>query len=157
MFAFLGSAVGQVQFYVIPAGVSLLVLVRVFKDDLSANASAKLRAMGITVIYGAAAWRPLLFAETWEVLLCVTICVVGVAVGVALRIRSYVYFGTAFMVCTVLSNFAHHGLRDHRLGALFLLGLGLFVVGGMVFFTAKRAQILGKYAAVREMLEGWEG
>jgi hypothetical protein len=36
---------------------------------------------------------------------------------------------------------ARYGLRDHRLGAAFLTLLGLGIVGTMVYFTARRAQV----------------
>lgn len=153
----LGTSTTEPQYFVIPAGVSVLLLVRAFRADLSAEAQARLRGVAITAIYAAAAWRPLTFEASWAMLLCALVCVVGVAAGVALRIRSYVYLGTAFLVTTVSANLIRYGVRDPRLGALFLSALGLAVVGFMVLFTAQRAELLRRYHRVRQMLEQWDG
>lgn len=151
-----GSGAGEPQYYLIPAALSVLVLVRVFQDELSDDARARLRALALTAIYAAAAWKPLVFDETWAMLLCALICVIGVGVGIATRIRSYVYLGSAFLVVTVATNLVRYGLRDHRLGAVFLSALGLMVVGFMVLLSAQRAELLRRYERVRQLLSSWE-
>ncbi len=154
--AWRGTGEGEPQYYVIPAAISALVLLRVFRDQLSEGSLARLRALALTALYGAAAWKPLLFEETWAMLVCALVCVLGVAAGVATRIRSYVYLGTAFLVVTVSANLVRFGLRDHRLGALFLSALGLLVVGFMVLVSAQRAELLKRYERVRQLLQTWE-
>jgi len=152
-----GTGAGEPQYYIIPAGISLIGLVWLFRDELGELWEARLRAVAISAIYGAAAWRPLMFDAGWAMVLCAFVCVVGVAVGVAMRIRSYVYLGTTFLVTTVVANMVRYGARDHRLGALFLSGLGLLVVGFMVVMTSQREQLLKRYQRVKQMLEGWQG
>jgi hypothetical protein len=156
LFVWRGSSFGEPQYYVIPAALSALVLLRVFRDDLSDEAHARLRALALTAIYAAAAWKPLLFDQTWAMLLCVLVCVIGVGVGIATRIRSYLYLGTAFLVVTVATNLVRYGLRDHRIGALFLSVLGLMVVSFMVLLSAQRAELLRRYERVRQLLSDWE-
>jgi hypothetical protein len=157
LLVWVGTGAGEPQYYVIPAGLSLLVLLRVFHDALTPDTRAKLRALAITVVYVAGAWKPLLFQDGGAMLLCVFLCVVGVAAGMALRIRSYVYLGSAFMVTCVIANLARFGIRDHRMGAAFLSLLGMGVVGFMVLFTARRVELLERYARVRAMMSTWEG
>jgi hypothetical protein len=43
------------------------------------------------------------------------------------------------------------------MGAAFLSLLGVGVVGFMVLFTAKRAELQERYARVRAMMDTWEG
>ncbi|WNG20763.1 hypothetical protein F0U63_43255 [Cystobacter fuscus] len=157
LLVWLGTGAGEPQYYAIPVGLSLLVLLRVFRDALEPDTRAKLRAFAITFVYVAGAWKPLMFQDSRAMLLCVLLCVVGVAVGVALRIRSYVYLGSAFLVTCVVANLARSGMRDHRMGAAFLSLLGVGVVGFMVLFTAKRAELLERYARVRALMDTWEG
>jgi hypothetical protein len=157
LLVWLGTGAGEPQYYVIPVGLSLLVLLRVFRDALELETRAKLRAFAITFVYVAGAWKPLMFQDSRAMLLCVLLCVVGVGVGVALRIRSYVYLGSAFLVTCVVANLARSGMRDHRMGAAFLSLLGVGVVGFMVLFTAKRAELLERYARVRALMDTWEG
>ncbi|WP_342376349.1 hypothetical protein NVS55_34390 [Myxococcus stipitatus] len=152
-----GTGEGEPQFYVIPAGLSLLALLRVFRTGLESAAYAQLRGVAVTLIYVAGAWKPLMFNDSLAMLLCVVLCVVGVAFGIALRIRSYVYLGTAFMVTCIAANLVRFGMRDHRIAAASFFVLGLIVIGSMVMFTAHRAALLQRYARVREMLSTWEG
>ncbi|HYH97275.1 hypothetical protein [Hyalangium sp.] len=152
-----GTGTGEPQYYVIPAGLSLLVLLRVFHDSLAPENVARLRAVAVTIIYVAGAWKPLMFSDAPSMMLCVLICLLGVAVGIALRIRSYVYLGTAFLVTCIAANLARFGMRDHRIGAAFLTLLGLMVVGFMVLLSAHRERLLHRYARVRSLLATWEG
>lgn len=152
-----GTGAGEPQYYVIPAGLSLLALLRVFRDTMDADTMAKLRALAITVIYVAGAWKPLMFNDGWAMLLCVFICLVGVGAGIAMRIRSYVYLGSAFLVTCVVANLVRFGARDHRMGAAFLSLLGLAVVGFMVLLSARREELMQRYERVRSMLSTWDG
>jgi hypothetical protein len=156
-FMWRGTGAGEPQFYIIPAGLSLLALLRVFQESLAPDTHAKLRALAVTLIYVAGAWKPLMFNDGWAMLLCVFICLVGVGAGVALRIRSYVYLGSAFLVTCVVANLVRFGVRDHRVGAAFLSLLGLMVVGFMVMLSAKREELMRRYERVRSMLSTWEG
>jgi hypothetical protein len=76
---------------------------------------------------------------------------------VALRIRSFVTLGSVFLVTTVVATLVRWGVREPRLGALFLSGLGLAVVAFMVVVTTKKAELLERYKRVRGALERWEG
>ncbi|RKH48262.1 hypothetical protein [Corallococcus sicarius] len=156
-FVWLGTGTGEPQYYAIPAGLSVLALLRVFRGGLSQDAYAQLRAVAVTCIYVAGAWKPLLFNDGEAMLLCVFLCLVGVGAGIALRIRSYVYLGSAFLVTAVAANLVRFGMRDHRVGAAFLSLLGLLVVGFMVVLSAHRAALLQRYARVRDLLATWEG
>jgi hypothetical protein len=152
-----GTGSGEPQYFVIPAGLSLLVLLRVFRGSLGQDTVARLRAVAVTIIYVAGAWKALLFSDGGSMMLCVLVCLVGAAAGIALRIRSYVYLGTAFLVTCVAANLARFGMRDHRVGAAFLTLLGLMVVGFMVLLSAHRERLLLRYARVRSLLATWEG
>jgi hypothetical protein len=146
----------SVELLAVPAGVSLLILIRVFRDALTPEAEAKLRAVAVTGIYAAAAFRPLMFPQTAAFLGCVVLCLVGVGVGIALRIRSYLYLGTAFLVTSVTANLVRFGVRDHRAGAAALSLLGLAVVGGMILLSAKKAELVLRYERLKAQLADWE-
>ncbi|MBZ4416333.1 hypothetical protein [Myxococcus sp. RHSTA-1-4] len=152
-----GTGAGEPQYYVIPAGLSLLALLRVFRASIEEATYARLRAVAVTAIYVAGAWKPLMFSDGASMLLCVLLCVVGVGFGIALRIRSYVYLGTAFLVTCIAANLVRFGMRDHRIAAASLFMLGLLVIGSMVMLSAYRAALLQKYARVRALLSTWEG
>ncbi len=155
--AWLGSHAGQAEYYVIPFGLSLLVLAHVFRHELDEGWQARLRAVAITTIYSASAWRALLFSDAWALGICALACVLGVAAGIALRIRSFVYLGTGFLVTSVVANLIRAGVSQPHLGALFLSVLGVLVVGFMVLFTARRAELIRRYERMRALMAEWEG
>ncbi|MDX2010052.1 MAG: hypothetical protein SFW67_07680 [Myxococcaceae bacterium] len=152
-----GLGWGEPQYLLIPAGLSGLVLVHVFADELGEVWAARLRAVAIGLVYAAAAFRPLALDAPWAFFLCVALCVAGVGAGVALRLRSFVTLGSVFLVTTVVATLVRWGVREPRLGALFLSGLGLAVVAFMVVVTTKKAELLERYKRVRGALERWEG
>jgi hypothetical protein len=143
-------------YLLIVAGLSVLVLVKLFEQDLGLEWAVRLRGFAAATIYGAAAWKPLAFDTTWALWVCVLVCVLGVAAGIALRVRSYVYLGTVFLVTSVVSNLVRFGVREPRVGALLLSSLGLLVVGFMVVVTTRRSELLERYRQVRTMLHAWE-
>ncbi|WP_123784082.1 hypothetical protein [Corallococcus macrosporus] len=151
------SGEGELVYFIIPAGLSLLALLRVFREALAPEIYTQLRALAVTGIYIAAAWRPLMFSDGRSMLLCVLLCVVGVVCGIALRIRSYVYLGTGFLVTCIAANLVRFGMRDHRVAAASLFMLGLLVIGTMVLLSAHRATLMQRYARVRALLATWEG
>ncbi|MCU0701289.1 MAG: hypothetical protein MUC96_32675 [Myxococcaceae bacterium] len=152
-----GLGWSEPQYLLIPAGLSGLVLVHVFANELGDVWSARLRAVAVGLVYAAAAFRPLALDAPWAFFLCVALCVAGVGAGVALRLRSFVTLGSVFLVTTVVATLVRWGVREPRLGALFLSGLGLAVVAFMVVVTTKKAELLERYKRVRGALERWEG
>ena len=154
---FFATGAHTAEYLLIPFGISLLTLLKVFEGDVTDSTRVKLRAVAVSIVYGAAAVRPLMFDTPGAMWLCVGLCVVGIAFGVVVRIRSYVYMGTAFIVTTVIANLIRYGVREPRIGALFLSGLGLAVVAFMVLVTTRRAELLERYKHARSMLENWDG
>lgn len=155
--AFFATQWDGVQDLALPAGLSLLALTWAFGDDLGRDVQVKLRAVAMTAVYAAAAWRPLTFSSAWGLTVCVVVCVAGVAAGAALRVRSYVLLGTAFLVTSVLATLVRQGLAEPRLGAALLALLGVSVVGFMVLFTTRRAEVLARLASVQKAMGSWEG
>jgi hypothetical protein len=154
--AFVGAGATSLELLAIPAGLSLLALLRVFRAELSRDVQVKLRGVAMAAIYGATALRPLAFPTTWGLVLCAVACVLGVAAGVVFRIRSYVLLGTVFLVTTVVATLVRYGIAEPRLGALFLSALGLVVVAVMVVVTTRRAQVQALLSAMQRMLAQWE-
>jgi hypothetical protein len=141
----------------LPAGLSVLALTHAFRAELGRDVQVKLRALAMTVVYAAASWRPLSFTTAWGLFFAVVVCVVGVAAGSALRIRSFVLVGTGFLVTSVVATLIRQGLAEPRLGAVLLAALGLAVVAFMVLLTTRRAELAARLSALRAAMSRWEG
>lgn len=153
--AAVGSGFDSMQLVLLPLGLTLLVLVRVFAGELPADAVVKLRAVGVGLLYAAVAWKPLFVTSLPALMLCVTVCLAGVALGMVWRVRSYVWLGAGALVVTVLSTLVRSGLAQPRLGALFLSALGLAVVVLMVLLSTRRAELKARFLAVQQTMATW--
>ena len=155
--AFFASGWHGVVDLALPAGLSVLALSSAFRAELGRDVQVKLRAVAMTAVYAAASWRPLSFTTAWGLFFAVVVCVIGVGVGAALRIRSFVLIGTAFLVTSVVATLVRQGLAEPRLGAILLAALGLAVVAFMVGLTTRRAELLARLTALRSAMSRWEG
>jgi hypothetical protein len=156
LLAAVGSGFQQLQLVLIPLGLSLLALAHVFSGELSQGAMVKLRAWGMGLMYVAVAWSPLTVTSVPALLLCVVVCLGGVALGALWRIRSYVVLGSGVLVTTVLATLVRSGLAEPRLGAVFLSLLGLGVVVVMVMISTRRDELQARLAAMQRAMATWE-
>jgi hypothetical protein len=148
---------GGIQYYVIPAGLTLIAAARVWKHELGPAWNARLRSIGSLSIYAAAAWPALASIEqTGYLLWCLGLCVGGALAGVLLRVRAYLYVGTACFVITLVGNVVRYGIHHAILRAAFLTLLGLLLLGGLVLFSIKREQLLARYRKYRALLAEWD-
>ncbi|PZR04602.1 MAG: hypothetical protein DI536_33965 [Archangium gephyra] len=151
----LGAGFGSMQLLLVPAGVTVLALVRVFRDELAPEVAVKLRALGMASLYAAVAWEPLFVTSLPALALCVLVCLAGIALGMHWRVRSYVLLGTGALVTTVISTLVRSGLAEPRLGAIFLSALGLVVVVVMVVLSTKREELKARLASVQRTMATW--
>jgi hypothetical protein len=84
------------------------------------------------------------------------VCLLGVGVGMALRIRAYLALGTLFLTLDVAATLVHAGLRDHRVGFGVMTLTGLTIVGGRVLATLYRQQVDLLWRRASVTLRGWD-
>ncbi len=148
---------GGIQYYVIPAGLTLIAAAWVWKNELGPAWNARLRSIGSLCIYAVAAWPALASIEqTGYLLWCIGLCVGGAIAGVLLRVRAYLYVGTAGFVITLVGNAVRYGIHHAILRAAFLTLIGLLLLGGLVLFSIKREQLLARYRKYRALLAEWD-
>ena len=70
----------------------------------------------------------------------------GITLRIALRIKPFIYVGIAFLVINVVGQL---GVQFHREGgvvrAIILIGIGLAILGLMIFFNIHRERIIQRY------------
>jgi hypothetical protein len=101
------------------------------------------------------AFKPLTATSAGALVLCVAVCLLGVAIGAVWRIRSYVLLGSGVVVTTVVATLVRSGLAEPRLGAVFLSLLGLAVVAVMVFVTTRRDELRARVEAMQRVMATW--
>jgi hypothetical protein len=142
------------QLYLIPVGLTANLLAHVYRHTLTRESLHLIRYGAASLIFGVSFYQSIL--TPWNSLLLILLAVAGVGAGMVLRIRSYLYLGTGFVVAGVLMNLARFGLSHREFWAINLTLLGLAILSAMVVFSWKRAEIRSAMARVKDGLEGWE-
>jgi hypothetical protein len=144
------------QLYTIPLGLSLLVAAQLGREDLNRTAAQNLRGLGCLVLYAGTGWQMassdgLLFPLVLGLLALVT-----VAAGALLRVRAFLYLGATALVVDVLANLTRYSARSTLVLAVTITATGLGIVGGMAWFSVRRAEALAIYRRFSAALEDWE-
>lgn len=156
----LASGLEGVEVFLAPLGLMLLALGQIFASSLNDGARLTVRVLGALALYLPSALQvalqvgnardglyPVLFGAA---------CLLGVGLGVVLRIRAYLALGTGFLALDVIASLFHAGRRDHRIAVLVLSLSGLAVLGLMIYVTLKREKVQRIRASLREQLAGWD-
>lgn len=149
-----------VEVYVGPLGLFVLALTQIFVGKTSHESRTVLRIIGGTLLYLPTAVR--LTTQLGEASSGTTsvvfgaVCLLGVVVGVTMRVRAYLALGTIFLTLDVLANLVNAGLRDHRVGFVLLSTAGLAILGAMILLTLRREVAWAAAARFRLRLRAWD-
>ncbi len=147
---------GLWQFYLEPAAVSVLVLLHLHRRELRPSVLSGARLAALSALYAGAGLDLFLRPELSLFALSLALALSGILLGIAWRIRAFLYAGVAFLVLNVLGQLVQF-YPDQGIGrALILLGLGATITSGMVMFNLKREAILSRMRILRADLAGWE-
>ena len=79
----------------------------------------------------------------------------SIVIGIALRIRAFMYAGVAFLILNVGAQLVQL-YPEHRLGrAVMLIVLGIAITATMIGFNVKREAVLARVRIFRSDLETW--
>lgn len=151
------AATGALQFWIAPAALSVLILLHGHRLDLPPVHRHRVRLAALSLLY-AGALLDVFTSHGGLGLFLVALCaaLAGVGVGIALRIRAFLYAGSAFLVVLTLAQAIHFG-PDLWLGrGITLILLGGLITAGMLWFNLQREAILRRWQWARRELAGWE-
>ncbi|MDP6442315.1 MAG: hypothetical protein QGG36_02910 [Pirellulaceae bacterium] len=145
------------QFWLIPPALSALIAAHLNRDQLSTNQLTAVRYACLLVIYVASTADVFIagIGDTlWEPMLLATLAVIGVFVGIALRIRAFLYLGSSFVFLSVVSMVWHAYANVRHVGIWWAFGiaLGLLILTVFGLFEKKRAEL----TLVVESMRKWD-
>ncbi len=148
------SAVVEPVAYVGTVGLTVLVVAHLLRRTLDRDWAVVLR-------YGAAGAIHLTAFATWiddphRTLAAIVLCLAGVAAGALLRVRPYLFLGSAFLVATLAVNLVRFGLEHSEFWAFYLSALGLLVLAVMIVRSAAHDRLAAAGSTLREGLATWE-
>lgn len=147
---------GLWQLYIVPAAVSVLALLHLHRRELRPKVLSGARLAALSALYAGAGLDVFLRPELWVFVLALALAMTGIVLGIALRVRAFLYAGVAFLVLNVVGQLARFYPEQGLSRALILIGLGATITVGMVVFNLKREEIMQKIRIVRADLAAWE-
>jgi hypothetical protein len=144
------------QLYIIPAAMSMLWLLHFHRRDVRPAVLHSVRLATMSILYASATSDVFLRASVMVFVAALGLSLVGVMVGIALRVRAFLYAGMAFFVLNVAGQLFLL-FPEQRLGkAVVLLMLGSSITGAMIWFNAQRESILQRIRVFSSDLATWE-
>jgi hypothetical protein len=144
------------QLWLIPWGLTVLVAEYLNHRRLTSMQSASLRYLGLLMIYVPSSTEFLraVGESLWLPLILISFSVLGVALGIALRIRSFLFLGLTFLSLVLTTMIWYASIRQQHMWVfwIFCIGLGLAVLAMVAFYEKRRNDVL---AAVRQLKE-WQ-
>ncbi|TWU39269.1 hypothetical protein [Novipirellula artificiosorum] len=139
---------GLYQLYVIPAAITVLIFAELHRRDLKPSVLSSIRLAASGAILAVSTSEVFLTQDPGllQFVFVLGFSLLGIAAGIALRVKPFVSVGLAFLVINVVSQL---GLQFHQEGgiirAVILIGVGLVVLIAMIFFNIHRERILARY------------
>jgi hypothetical protein len=145
------------QLWLIPPALAALVAGYINRERLTSQQLAALRYAAAIVIYVSstadvfingvadAPWLPAVLAG---------LSILGVFAGILLRVRAFLYLGTAFLVVALLTIIWHAAIHEQRTWILWVAGIitGALIIALFGVFEKRRDEVL----RVVEQLKHWE-
>ncbi|QTA92726.1 Uncharacterized protein dnm_088150 [Desulfonema magnum] len=145
-----------IQLYVVPAALTVLILLHLHRKELKNSTLNRVRLAGVSVLYACATLDFFLRPELSVFLVILFLSLVGVAMGIILRIRAFLYGGVIFMVLNIAGQlFLFYSRQNVGKGVVLIL-LGSLILVGMIWFNIRREDILKRIRIVRADLEQWK-
>lgn len=151
------DATRLVQIYAVPASLSVLILLHLHRKELKPSVLNTTRLAATGTLYASATLDIFLHNSALGVfVLALALSLAGVVMGIALRIRAFLFTGVSFMVLDVAGQLLNLYPEDRLGRAIVLMTLGSFVTGAMIWFNIKREAILRRIGIIRADLESWQ-
>jgi hypothetical protein len=141
--------------YVVPAAVSVLLLLHLHRHELKPSVLNSARLGTSAILYACGTLDVFMRGELLIFAVALGLSLTGILMGVALRIRAFLYTGVSFLVLNVLGQLFLL-FPEQRLGkAIMLLALGAVITGGMIWFNLQRELILRRVRVFWTDIENW--
>ena len=144
-----------IQLYAAPGALSVLILLHLHRKELKPGTLNSMRLASLTVLYACATLDFFLQPEMSHFLLVLFLSLTGAGLGIALRIRAFLYGGVIFMVLNVLAQLFFFYSRQTLGKGIVLVLLGTVIMIAMIAFNIKRESILKGIRIFRADLEQW--
>jgi hypothetical protein len=123
------------QFWLIPPAVSALVAAQINRRRLSEPQLTAIRYAAMSLVYLSSSVEMLKIGigeSPWPPMILIGLAIAGVAFGIAMQVRAYLYMGTAFVLVSLVSMVAHASRSIHHSWPWWAFGIAM---GGLILFV----------------------
>ncbi|MCL4204336.1 MAG: hypothetical protein KJ000_17775 [Pirellulaceae bacterium] len=145
----------QPQFWLIPPAVSALIAGQLNRRRLTGEQLTALRYASMLVIYVSSTSEMFLRgigSSLWPPMILASLSVAGMLLGIALRIRAFLYLGASFVLLSVVSMVWHaaKAIEHSWPWWAFGIGLGVAILALFAVFEKKRPDIIRWAESMRQ-------
>jgi hypothetical protein len=145
------------QVWLIPAALSVMVAAHLNREQLSQEQMTTIRYTALMTVYVSSTADIFINGvanSPWLPLVLAVLSVAGVMMGILLRVRAYLFLGTAFLLLAVMTMVWHAALSLGWSWLWYVSGIafGVLIIYLFAMFERKRAEMLG----LLERLKSWQ-
>jgi len=144
------------QLYTIPVAITVLLMLQLHQLELKPHMLNVIRLTALSALYASATLDVFTRPELSIFLLAIGLSLGGVMLGIALRVRAFLYIGTLFLIFNVFGQLIGFYPEDRLGKAIVLMVLGGLITGGMIWFNMQREALMQRIRIIRADLAQWE-
>ena len=150
--------VAHPQMWLIPPAVCVLLVVHLYRNRLQPSVASAVRYVATLVIYVSSTADMLLQQIGQNIsgpIILVLLALIGMVVGVILRVRPFLYLGAMFVLIGVTSMVWHATVSIDQVWPWWVFGIttGILLLGGLMALEKNKPK-LRQYA---DQLSNWQG
>jgi hypothetical protein len=145
------------QLWLIPVSLSVLVAGHVNRDRLTKDQMTMIRYATLMMIYVSSTSDIFINGVSespWLTIILLVLSVTGVLAGLALRIRAFLFLGTAFLLLSLLAIIWTASVTLNKVWPWYVAGIafGVLIISAFALFEKKRRETL----ELVERLKQWQ-
>ena len=147
----LNDGARYLEFYTVPAGLTLMLFARIHREWMEKEQAANLRLGGLLIVYAAPTWHCCGSVVTmYHFYALFSLGLLGFLTGMGLRIRHFFIYGLIFMVialCSLLLNIVSIRLSTFAVAFFFLLAVAFFTHAALLrHYRDRYKELLNDFA-----------
>jgi hypothetical protein len=151
------SFLAHPQWWLIPPAISALVAAQLNKKYMNRNQLATIRYVSAAVIYVSSTSEIFISGlgdKLWPPMVLAALSVIGILASMMLQVRGFLYFGTLFLLMSMITMVSHAHRQFNHVWPWWAfgiaMGIGILVMFGL--FEKRKQELRG----IAEQLKNWD-